>query len=141
MYYLKTAASFDSAHFLAGYEGKCANIHGHRWTLEVTVNGKELTASGTKRGMLIDFGDLKKAVRGIADSFDHALIYEKDSLKPATVAALNDENFRLIEVDFRPTAENFAKHFYDLLKMQGISACSVTVYETPENCAVYEEEQ
>ena len=31
MYILKTSASFDSAHFLAGYTGKCANLHGHRW--------------------------------------------------------------------------------------------------------------
>lgn len=138
MYYLKTSAAFDSAHFLAGYNGKCANIHGHRWTVEVKIKGEELQQSGEKRGMLIDFGDLKKAVRAIADSFDHALIYESGSLKAATLAALNDEGFRLIEVPFRPTAENFAKHFYELLLKQGISAASVTVYETPDNCAVYE---
>ena len=139
MYYLKISAAFDSAHFLAGYNGKCANIHGHRWKTEVTVCGDTLAESGEKRGMLIDFGDLKKAVRDIADSFDHALIYERGSLRPATVAALNDENFRLIEVGFRPTAENFARHFFELLRGQGIAVCSVTVYETPENCAVYEE--
>lgn len=138
MYYLKTSAAFDSAHFLAGYEGKCSNIHGHRWTVEVTVKGDELQADGTKRGMLIDFGDLKKAVRELADSFDHALIYEKGSLKSSTLAALKDENFHLIEVDFRPTAENFARNFYELLKIKGLEASSVAVYETPENCAVYE---
>ncbi|MBQ3856256.1 MAG: 6-carboxytetrahydropterin synthase QueD, partial [Ruminococcus sp.] len=111
MYYLKTSAAFDSAHFLAGYEGKCSNIHGHRWTVEVKIRGEELQSSGTKRGMLIDFGDLKKAVRGLADSFDHALIYETGSLRSSTLAALNEEGFRLIEVGFRPTAENFARHF------------------------------
>ena len=37
MYTLKTNASFDSAHFLAGYEGKCSNIHGHHWTVEIEV--------------------------------------------------------------------------------------------------------
>ena len=141
MYYLKTSAAFDSAHFLAGYCGKCANIHGHRWTLEVRVKGDKLQQSGEKKGMIIDFGDIQKAVKALADSFDHALIYEKDSLKPATVAALNDENFRLIEVDFRPTAENFARHFFDILSGQGLDIKSVTVYETPNNCAVYEVEE
>ena len=138
MYYLKTSASFDSAHFLAGYEGKCANIHGHRWNIEVSISGDHLQQEGTKRGMLIDFSDLKKAVHDIADSLDHSLIYEQGSLKPATVAALNDENFRLVEVQFRPTAENFAKYFFDKLREDGMPVSSVMVYETPENCAVYE---
>ncbi len=82
MYYLKTSASFDSAHFLAGYEGKCSNIHGHRWTIEVRAKGENLQQSGIKKGMLIDFGDLKHEVRAVADSFDHALIYEENTLKP-----------------------------------------------------------
>ena len=139
MYRLKTSAAFDSAHFLAGYNGKCANIHGHRWTLEVTVESAQLIDSGEKRGMIIDFGDLKKAVRALADSFDHALIYEEGSLRAATVAALNEEDFRLIAVDFRPTAENFARFFFGKLAAEGLPVSSVTVYETPENCATYEE--
>ncbi|MDE5853788.1 MAG: 6-carboxytetrahydropterin synthase QueD [Ruminococcus sp.] len=138
MYYLKTSASFDSAHFLAGYNGKCANIHGHRWTVEVKIKGENLQDSGEKRGMLIDFSDFKKAVKKLADDFDHAFIYEENSLRPETVQALNSENFRLIEVSFRPTAENFAHHFYEILSAQGFEINSVTVYETPDNCAVYE---
>ena len=141
MYYLKTSAAFDSAHFLAGYNGKCANIHGHRWTVEVKIKGEELQQSGEKRGMLIDFSDLKKAVKELADSFDHSLIYENGSLKETTIAALKDENFHIIEVAFRPTAENFAKYFYDILIGQGMSIKSVTVYETPDNCAEYEVEE
>lgn len=138
MYYLKTSAAFDSAHFLHGYVGKCANIHGHRWTVEISVFGKEPEQKGEKRGMLIDFGDLKEILRSLADSFDHALIYESGSLKQVTVNALNDEGFRLIEVPFRPTAENFARHFHRLLTEKGLPVKSVTVYETPNNCAVYE---
>lgn len=136
MYYLKTSAAFDSAHFLSGYNGKCSNIHGHRWTIEVCIQGRELQPSGNEKGMLVDFGDLKKEVRRLADDFDHTLIYEKGSMKQSTVAALNDENFRLTEVDFRPTAENFAKYFYDILSVQ-FNIADVTVYETPDNCAVY----
>ena len=141
MYYLKTSASFDSAHFLAGYEGKCSNIHGHRWTVEVKISGEKLIDSGTKRGMLIDFSDLRKAVRDIADSYDHAFIYEEGSLRPATVKALTEENFRLIPVAFRPTAENFARSFFEILSEKGLDVHSVTVYETPDNCAVYEVEK
>ena len=138
MYRLKVKAAFDSAHFLSGYNGKCANIHGHRWTVEVEIKGDGLQQTGEKKGMLIDFGDLKKTVKELADSFDHALIYESGSLRENTLAALIDENFRLIEVSFRPTAENFAKHFYDILSGQELEISSVTVYETPDNCAVYE---
>ena len=94
--------------------------------------------SGEKRGMIIDFSDLKKAVRALADSFDHTLIFERGSLKPATLAALRDEGFSLTEVDFRPTAENFARHFADILAADGLPVRSVTVYETPTNCATYE---
>ena len=72
MYYLKTSASFDSAHFLAGYRGKCSNLHGHRWTIEVQISGETLQESGTKRGMLLDFGDVKHAVRELADKFPAA---------------------------------------------------------------------
>ena len=138
MYYLKTSASFDSAHFLAGYEGKCANIHGHHWVIEAEFSGSELQNDGTHRGMLIDFGDIKHEVRSIAQDYDHALIYEENSLRPATVNALNDENFKLIPVPFRPTAENFSAHFFAILKNKGLPVKSVSVYETPKNCATYE---
>lgn len=138
MFTLKTNAAFDSAHFLAGYNGKCANLHGHHWMIEVEAGQDALQDSGEKRGMVIDFGDLKKAVRALADSYDHALIYECGSLKDATLAALRAEQFHLIEVPYRPTAENFARAFYEALLAQGLPVLRVTVYETPENCASYE---
>ena len=141
MYYLKTSASFDSAHFLHGYNGKCANIHGHCWKVEVAISGDKLQPEGEKRGMLIDFGDLKKAVRSLADSFDHTLIYEEGTLNDVTVAVLRSEGFSLTPVPFRPTAENLARHFWEVLTTQGLPVSTVTVYETPENCAVYEVEK
>ncbi len=139
MYYLKTSACFDSAHFLHGYNGKCANIHGHHWIVEVKISGGKLQGSGEKRGMLLDFGDFKKAVKEIAEGFDHSLIYEKGTLKPATLAVLKEEGFSLVETYFRPTAENFAAHIYADLCQKGMPVSSVTVYESPENCAVYGE--
>lgn len=139
MYQLKTSSTFDSAHFLSGYEGKCSNLHGHHWTIEVIVGTEVLQTDGAKRGMVLDFGDIKQAVRMLADSYDHALIYEMHSLQCTTVEALLAEGFHLISVPFRPTAENFAHHFYEKLKETGMPVIRVTVYETPNNCASYEE--
>lgn len=137
MYIIKTEQSFDSAHFLAGYEGKCRNLHGHRWRVVAEVCADHLQESGQLRGMVTDFGDIKQDLKALADSYDHALIFETGSLKAKTVEALNEECFRMIEVAFRPTAENFARHFYTLLKQKGYHVRSVEVYETPNNCAVY----
>lgn len=47
MYTLISEVSFDSAHFLAQYEGKCRNIHGHRWTIKVEICGEDLQESGS----------------------------------------------------------------------------------------------
>jgi 6-pyruvoyltetrahydropterin/6-carboxytetrahydropterin synthase len=141
MYKLKTSADFDSAHFLYGYNGKCSNIHGHRWHVEVEIKRNELEESGQLRGMITDFGDLKKDLRELADYLDHALIYEKDTLRQKTVEALNEEGFRLIETDFRPTAENFSKYFYDEMVKKGYNVKCAVVYETPDNCAVYCDEE
>ena len=139
MYKLKTTAAFDSAHFLSGYNGKCANIHGHTWTIEVEVRANSLITAGEKRGMVIDFSDLKKSVKALADRYDHTLIYEQGSLRESTLNALREEGFSLTELPVRPTAENFAKLFYEALSKE-LPVCSVTVYETPQNCASYEEE-
>jgi 6-pyruvoyltetrahydropterin/6-carboxytetrahydropterin synthase len=137
MYYLKTEQSFDSAHFLKGYQGKCHNLHGHRWRVVAEICGESLAADPQTRGMLVDFGELKEALKALCDRLDHSFIYESGSLRPATVAALAEEEFRLIEVPFRPTAEEFARYFYEHLQGQGYSVHRVEVYETPNNCAAY----
>ena len=115
MYYLQTKASFDAAHFLWKYEGKCRNIHGHRWNVVAKIKSQELEQEGQTRGMVVDFGNLKKDLKALCDYFDHSLIYETGSLKAETVAALQNEDFHLEEVSFRPTAENFAYYFYKKL--------------------------
>lgn len=137
VYCLRTEGSFDSAHFLAGYQGKCRNIHGHRWRVVVEIFGEKLEESGQERGMLVDFGDLKKEVRGMLNEWDHSLIYEAGSLREQTLLALKEEEFRLVEVEFRPTAENFSRYFFERMQEKGYSVFQVTVYETPDNCAVY----
>lgn len=138
MYILKAEASFDAAHFLAGYKGKCGNIHGHRWRVVIKVQGLQLKTDKQSKGMLIDFARLKKDVKEETDSFDHMLMVEKNTLKPATAMALKEEGFQMVELDFRPTAENLAKYFFDRMGQRGYEVKSVAVYETPNNCAIYE---
>ena len=141
MYILKAEHSFDSAHFLSGYIGKCANIHGHRWTVEVEVQSKTLVKEGQLDGMVIDFGDLKKDVKAMADSYDHALIIQQDTMREATLNCLKEDGFNIIVVDFRPTAENFAAFFFKLMESKGYDVKRTTVYETPTNSASYEESE
>lgn len=139
MYSLKTEHSFDSAHFLRGYEGKCSNIHGHRWRVIIEIYDKAVGDDGQTRGMLVDFGRLKEQLKAETESLDHCLIIEKDSLRIGTIFALKEEGFKIVEMDFRPTAENFAKYFYDKFTDMGYSVREATVYETPKNCASYYE--
>lgn len=141
MYYLQSEASFDAAHFLSNYEGKCRNIHGHRWRIVATVQGEKLQSQGSQKGMLMDFGDLKTHVKALADRFDHSLILEEGSLKESTQNALLDEGFHLEFLPFRTTAENFSRYFYEELTALGYPVWEIAVYETPTNCAIYRGEK
>ena len=120
MYTLKVEHSFDSAHFLKGYEGACANLHGHRWIVQATQASETLIEDGAKRGMVSDFGDLKAALSTLVDPLDHKLIYEKGTLSEGFITALKAENFDLVEIPVRPTAEAMAKWFFDQLEAKVI---------------------
>ena len=139
MYQLTIEQSFDSAHFLSGYIGKCGNLHGHRWRVILQVESEELREDVQQRGMCVDFSILKEEFKEIVDRYDHMLLIEKDSLRKKTMEAFAEEGFPVVELPFRPTAENFAKHFYDLLKGKGYDVAMVQVYETPNKCASYRE--
>lgn len=139
MYELIAEASFDSAHFLTDYEGKCENLHGHRWRVEARIQAAELPTTGEGRGMVCDFAEFKHAVRTVAERFDHMFLLEEGSLSPATVEALEEEGFSLLVLPFRTTAENLAAHIFGILKEDGWNVVSVEVDETPANRAVYRE--
>lgn len=141
MYTLKTKGHFDAAHFLKGYRGKCANLHGHRWTVTAEIQGASLQTDLQHRGMLVDFGDLKKDLSALCGACDHCLIYEDGSLSDTALQALNGEGFRLKAVPFRPTAENLAAWFAGKMADQGYDVRRVEVYETPDNMAAYEPER
>lgn len=137
MYRLQTEDSFDAAHFLAGYDGKCRYIHGHRWRVIVEIQTADLQESGQMRGMCVDFKMLKRDLKKITDKLDHALIIEKGSLKPKTLEVLQEEEFAIVELPFRPTAEHLAQYVYENMSSLGYDISLVTVYETPANCASY----
>ncbi len=137
MYGLNTEAAFDSSHFLTDYYGKCENLHGHRWRVEVTLEQDELQTEGTMRDMVLDFGVFKKAVRALAEELDHTFLVEEGSLKPVTIEALEGEGFTLTILPFRTTAENLARYFFDRLEADGFPVAQVEVDETPNNRAFY----
>lgn len=137
MYELKTEASFDSAHFLTDYYGKCENLHGHRWRAVVHLQADALQEAGTCKDMVLDFGEFKRAVRGVAESLDHTFLVEEGSLSPDTMDCLRREGFGLTVLPFRTTAENLARLFAERLAAQGLPVSCVEMYETPNNCAVY----
>lgn len=137
MYILKTKSEFDSAHFLKDYNGRCANIHGHRWVVAIEVGSETVLEEGPNRGMVVDFGKLKDDLKEETAKLDHTFIIEKGSIKDTTKTALEDEGFSMFELDFRPTAENLAKYFYDVMSTKGYDVILAKVWETPENCAEY----
>lgn len=60
----------DAAHFLPCYEGKCKNMHGHTWKIDVQVEG-EVQVVGPYRGMVFDLNMLTSAVQSVIGKFDH----------------------------------------------------------------------
>ena len=139
MYELKTEASFDSAHFLTDYYGKCENLHGHRWRLVVYIAQDELQTEGAMRSMVLDFGVFKSKVRSLAKELDHTFLVEEGSLAPQTVDALVAEGFSLTMLPFRTTAENLAAYVARRLRSEGLAVSQVECYETPNNCAIWKE--
>ncbi len=137
MFTLKIEQSFDSAHFLQGYIGKCSNIHGHRWRVIVQIQSEKLINSGEKRGMIVDFGDIKNDLKNLVDIFDHALVIEKDTMRELTLSCLKEDGFKIVEVDFRATAEMFAQHIFNKIEVMGYNVKNVEVFETPTNSATY----
>lgn len=137
MYELETESSFDSAHFLANYFGKCENLHGHRWRIVARIGANTLQQEGSEEGMVCDFAHFKKTVNKVANELDHTFLVEAGTLQETTIAALEQEGFSLTVLPFRTTAENLATHIYDRLVQEGFSPTSVEVDETPHNRAIY----
>ena len=141
MFILKNEIQFDTAHYLSGYEGKCSNIHGHRYRLVVELASERLQPSGQCRGMVADFGDVKKEMQRIAEQYDHKLLIEDNADGRAVAEALAKvpNQFAIVMVPYRPTAEEMSRDIYQQMKTAGYPVYSVELYETPTNSCKYME--
>jgi 6-pyruvoyltetrahydropterin/6-carboxytetrahydropterin synthase len=91
MYEIRVETDFSAAHFLRDYNGKCENLHGHNYKVYAHVRGNKLNEGG----MLLDFSELKRALKTVCEKLDHT--------------NLNDiESFRQ-----NPSAERIAAYIYD----------------------------
>ena len=98
---------FETAHALWGYDGKCANIHGHSYKLTVSITGDIIADNeATKNGMIIDFSDLKHIVNTAAvNKFDHALLVNGQT-PHAKYVDVESGFSKIILCDYQPTCEN-----------------------------------
>lgn len=118
MFRLKIEGSFSSAHNLRGYKGKCEDLHGHNWRVEISAQSTELDDIG----MLLDFKYLKKKLNAVLETMDHKYLNKLAFFKRSN-----------------PTSENIAKYVYDQLKPRIPLLNSVTVWENSTSAATYEE--
>lgn len=137
---LDSTVEIDSAHYLQDYEGKCKNLHGHRWKIQVLIEGSPNDLD--KAGMLIDFG----TVKDILNRYDHAiLVYEEDKHElDRVIDFFMSKDFTRVEVfPFNTTAENLAVHWaeeinYEMSK-RGLRGelIEIRVWETEHNKISY----
>ncbi|TYA74272.1 6-pyruvoyl trahydropterin synthase family protein [Seonamhaeicola marinus] len=110
--------SFEAGHALYGYDGKCKNLHGHSYHLNVTVIGEPISDnSNVKYGMVLDFGDLKKIVNEeIVDVFDHSMVFNKNTPHLDLAEDLKERGHYVIMVDYQPTTEMMILDFAEKIK-------------------------
>jgi len=118
MYSIKVEAYFSAAHNLRGYKGKCEELHGHNWKVELTAAKDKLD----KTGMVLDFKYLKQKLDNVLAKLDHKYLN-------------NTSYFKKVN----PTSENIARYIYDAIKRQGLKLKSVTVWENATCSTTYAE--
>ncbi|MCM8766537.1 MAG: 6-carboxytetrahydropterin synthase QueD [Candidatus Omnitrophica bacterium] len=122
MFELRVNGEFSSAHSLRNYKGKCENLHGHNWKVEILVSGESLD----RVGLLIDFNILKNKLNIVLKMLDH-------------------KNLNLIPFfkERNPSSENIAFFIYKkmekLLKIYPVKIKKVTVWENERQSASYYE--
>lgn len=127
------------AHALLNYDGLCKNIHGHSYTLVVTVIGSPVkNDESPKNGMLIDFKDLKNIIKQqIIDEFDHALVL--NSASPKDLVDMLTKNYdKIVLLDYQPTTENMISDMalrINSLLPQNLKLFSLRLRETPSSFA------
>jgi len=130
MFSLKVEGAFSSAHNLRGYKGKCEDLHGHNWRVEITVKSGELD----DLGMVLDFKYLKNKLNVVLEELDHKYLNEIPYF-----SATNRGGSASGGKKVNPTSENIAKYIYNKLKTRIPLLNCVTVWENSTSCATYEE--
>ena len=119
-YELKVLSYFAAAHNLREFRGKCENLHGHNWKVEVVLRGKTLE----KNGILVDFGEVKAEVRSALEEMDHRYLNELPFF------AINN-----------PSSENICRFLFEELSAKFDNGdrrlYSVTAWESEDACATY----
>ena len=125
MYKLRVKTHFDAAHYIKDYEGKCSKEHGHRWEVEVALEGGRLDG----RNMLIDFAEVKAALKDLLDNcLDHCQLNESLSEKNVTAEFLA----KWLWGRFREESPKWYKLDYGMVKLT-----RVTIWESPDCCVEY----
>jgi len=123
MYELTIETGFASAHQLRGYKGKCENLHGHNWKVQISVAAERLNDID----IAIDFHDLKKIANEVISPLDHAYLND--------IFPFTEKN---------PSSENVAKWIFDSMKKKinddNIRISAVTVWESDTASASYYED-
>ena len=121
---------FDMAHRLSFHRGKCRNLHGHSYKLEVTLSG-----IADENGMILDFNDMQDIIlQHAVDILDHAtVIYEGDALLMQSFP----KELKHVIFPYEVTAENLCKWIFDRLKGAGLTLKQVVIWETPNSKAIY----
>jgi 6-pyruvoyltetrahydropterin/6-carboxytetrahydropterin synthase len=132
---------FDAGHRIPYHDSQCRHLHGHRYAIEVTVNGAIVTADqDPELGMVADFAGIKTVVnQHVVAPWDHAfLVYAED--RPVIEFLNSIPGHRTVVFDAPPTAEHLALTAFRLLSKafnadygSRLQLEKVRVYETP-NC-------
>ena len=119
MYEVTVRKSFSAAHKL-NIGGKCEELHGHNFTVDVTIASDNLN----KEGLVVDFRILKGWTNEILDEFDHKFLNEISFLKGTN-----------------PTSENLARFIFDRIQKkanaENLRVSQVTVWESNNAWATY----
>jgi 6-pyruvoyltetrahydropterin/6-carboxytetrahydropterin synthase len=136
---------FDAGHRIPDHHSVCRNLHGHRYALELSLEGELGDTPGSPdHGMVMDFSHVKAiAKEHVVDPWDHAfLVYEQDRAVAEFLRGLPDH--KTVVLDCIPTAENLAKRAFDTLAPlierkygKNLRLRKVRLYETPNSWAEY----
>lgn len=125
--------TFDMAHRLSFHKGKCANVHGHTYKLQVTVCDTHLCQHPEERvNMVVDFGTLSRHLKEVAEYYDHKIVLctKNDMINITLAHYLKDMNLEVIESDTEPTVENMAWDIYKMLADK-YDIEAIKLWETP----------